>query len=138
MAEHRTIEAAIFDLGGVIFGISLEPIFRSWAESSGIPPQKIAEKFKADSHHDRFEIGEISPEEYRAHICDTIGAQLSPEDFDRGWAVRFIGSEGSLDISRQFLDSKPDRSKKTVRNRIWFSVITIIVIIALTIWGEVS
>ena len=37
-----------------------------------------------------------------------------------------------------FLDSKPDTSKKTFRNRIWFSVIIVIVIIALTIWGEVS
>ena len=90
MAEHGTIEAAIFDLGGVIFGISLDPIFRSWAESSGISPQKIAEKFKADSHHDRFETGEISPEEYRAHICDTIGAKLSPEDFDRGWNCIYL------------------------------------------------
>ncbi len=37
-----------------------------------------------------------------------------------------------------FLDSKPDTSKKTFQNRIWFSVIIVIVIIALTIWGEVS
>jgi len=36
------------------------------------------------------------------------GIEMVHEDFDRGWAVRFIGSEGSLDISRQFLDSKPE------------------------------
>ena len=37
-----------------------------------------------------------------------------------------------------FLDPKPDTTKKTIRYRIWFSVITVIVIVALTIWGEVS
>ena len=35
------------------------------------------------------------------------GIELVHEDFGRGWAVRFIGSEGSLDVSRQFLDSNP-------------------------------
>ena len=36
------------------------------------------------------------------------GVEMVHEDFGRGWAVRFIGSEGSLDISRKFLDSKPE------------------------------
>jgi predicted dehydrogenase len=37
------------------------------------------------------------------------GVEMTHEDFDRGWAVRFIGSEGSLDISRSFLDSSPEK-----------------------------
>jgi quinol-cytochrome oxidoreductase complex cytochrome b subunit len=37
-----------------------------------------------------------------------------------------------------FLDSKPDSSKKTSRIRLWFSAALILIIIALTIWGEVS
>ena len=36
------------------------------------------------------------------------GVEMVHEDFGRGWAVRFIGSEGSLDVSRKFLDSKPE------------------------------
>ena len=36
------------------------------------------------------------------------GIEMVHENFERGWAVRFIGSEGSLDVSRQFLDSKPE------------------------------
>lgn len=35
------------------------------------------------------------------------GIEMYHEDFGRGWAVRFIGSKGSLDVSRKFLDSKP-------------------------------
>jgi quinol-cytochrome oxidoreductase complex cytochrome b subunit len=37
-----------------------------------------------------------------------------------------------------FLDSKPDQSKKPTRTRFWFALIAVIIIIALTIWGEVS
>jgi len=37
-----------------------------------------------------------------------------------------------------FLDNKPDSSKKTVRARFWITLIAMIVLVALTIWGEVS
>lgn len=36
------------------------------------------------------------------------GVEVVHEDFGRGHAVRFIGSDGSLDVSRSFLDSKPE------------------------------
>ncbi len=40
------------------------------------------------------------------------GIKMTHEVFDRGWAVRFIGTEGSLDVSRQFLDSNPESIAK--------------------------
>ncbi len=36
------------------------------------------------------------------------GVKMIHKDFKRGWAVRFIGTEGILDVSREFLDSKPE------------------------------
>jgi hypothetical protein len=36
------------------------------------------------------------------------GVKVKHEDFGRGWGVRFIGSEGSIDISRNFLESTPE------------------------------
>lgn len=35
------------------------------------------------------------------------GIEMVHEDFGRGWAVRFIGSKGSLDVSRDFIDTQP-------------------------------
>lgn len=35
------------------------------------------------------------------------GVEMVHENFGRGYAVRFIGSEGTLDVSRSFLDSNP-------------------------------
>ena len=130
MAEHRTIEAAIFDLGGVIFGISIDPIIRSWAESSGILPKEIAEKFKADSQYERFETGEISPEEYRAHICDTTGAQLSQEDFDRGWNCIYLdvlpGIKSILTEIRKYLRLVVLTNTNQIHARVWRARYTMI------------
>ena len=35
------------------------------------------------------------------------GIEMIHEDFGRGWAVRFIGTEGSIDVSRSFFESTP-------------------------------
>jgi len=35
------------------------------------------------------------------------GIVLKHEDFGRKWAVRFVGSAGTLDVSREFLDTNP-------------------------------
>ncbi|MFC1718401.1 HAD family hydrolase [Candidatus Poribacteria bacterium] len=86
MQEYSNLEAVIFDLGGVIFGISIEPVIQFWAECAGMDPQEIGKKFGADQdYYERFETNEITPEEYRAHVCEMFGAQLSNEDFDEGW-----------------------------------------------------
>ncbi|OGN93730.1 MAG: hypothetical protein A2Y88_04245 [Chloroflexi bacterium RBG_13_48_10] len=37
-----------------------------------------------------------------------------------------------------FLDNKPDKSRQTYRIRLAFAIAAVIIIIALTIWGEVS
>jgi predicted dehydrogenase len=53
------------------------------------------------------------------------GVELTHEDFGRGWAVRFIGTEGTLDVSRDFLDSKPEtiarQEIKSSDKRLYFS-----------------
>lgn len=35
------------------------------------------------------------------------GIEMVHEDFDRGWGVRFIGSEGTMDVSRSYLETTP-------------------------------
>jgi FMN phosphatase YigB (HAD superfamily) len=91
LEEYSNLEAAIFDLGGVIFGISIEPVIQFWAECASMPVQEIAAKFGSDQdYYERFETNEISPAEYRAHVCEMFGAQLSDEDFDRGWNCIYL------------------------------------------------
>ncbi len=37
------------------------------------------------------------------------GVEMVHEDFDRGWAVRFVGSEGGIDVSRKFFETTPPK-----------------------------
>ncbi|MDR0814664.1 MAG: Gfo/Idh/MocA family oxidoreductase [Bacteroidales bacterium] len=39
------------------------------------------------------------------------GVKMTHEDFGRGYAVRFIGTKGIIDISREFLDTLPANAK---------------------------
>ncbi len=39
------------------------------------------------------------------------GVTMTHEDFGKGWAVRFEGSEGNLEVSRSFLNSEPANLK---------------------------
>jgi predicted dehydrogenase len=42
------------------------------------------------------------------------GITMTHEDFGRGWAVQFNGTEGTLEVSRDFLDTKPEKIKDEV------------------------
>lgn len=37
-----------------------------------------------------------------------------------------------------FLDQKPDQSKKSTKIRFWLSLVAVVIVLAMTIWGEVS
>ena len=60
---------------------------------------------------------EFTPPNGKEHPYLTMrydnGIVMKHVDFGRGYGVRFIGTKGSLDISRQYLDSKPDTIAKT-------------------------
>lgn len=79
------IDAVILDLGGIVFGISVDRIIESWSKSAKCHPKDLAEKFKVDRYYELFEIGAITPDQYRKHVCRTLDINLSPEEFDRGW-----------------------------------------------------
>ena len=85
MKTDFSLEAVILDLGGVVFAISVDQIIKSWAKSAGCHPKDIAPKFKVDEYYKLFEMGKISPEEYRSHVCNVLGIKISNEDFDEGW-----------------------------------------------------
>lgn len=46
------------------------------------------------------------------------GVEMVHEDFGRGWGVRFIGSKGSLDISRDYFDADPAKILKVTDGEI--------------------
>ncbi len=46
------------------------------------------------------------------------GIEMTHEDFGRGWAVQFHGSEGKLEVSRSFLETDPEKiASKKIKNK---------------------
>ncbi len=42
------------------------------------------------------------------------GIEMAHEDFGRGWGVRFIGSGGTMDISRNYFETNPENIKTAI------------------------
>ncbi len=85
IANKMSYKVLIFDLGKVIFDVSFDLCYTSWAESSGVPEQLIRERFKFDDDYDLFEKNAITPETFRKNISQKLGISVSDELFDKGW-----------------------------------------------------
>jgi putative hydrolase of the HAD superfamily len=81
------IRLAIFDLGGVLYALHAERGVAEWAAASGLPPERFAEGFRNDETHDRFETGEMSPQEFYKRFCRRLEVDIPFEVFRRGWCA---------------------------------------------------
>ena len=85
MKGNTHIQAAVFDLGGVIIDIRVEAIPRYWARALGANTEEIIDPFRQDTRYQRMERGEIDIHAYHAHTVELIGRPLAFEDFLEGW-----------------------------------------------------
>ena len=85
MANSSPIQAAVFDLGGVVIEVAVERTFRVWASATGLAPEEVHRRLADLSEYLRFERGEFGPEEYRRRVRARLGCPLEDDAFDRGW-----------------------------------------------------
>jgi epoxide hydrolase-like predicted phosphatase len=100
------LKAIIFDLGKVVFDLSFDRVFQSWATSSGRPFDDIKIKFVFDEFFDKFEKSEISEEQFREVVSQRLGIRLSDEDFDKGWCDLYLDKYSDIDNMLVKLKSK--------------------------------
>ena len=80
------ILAVIFDLGNVLFDISFEPMLRQWSELSGKPFEELNAGFGIDEGvSGLYEKGLIDDTEFRKHLSQWLGFELSQEMFFESW-----------------------------------------------------
>jgi len=91
------IKAIIFDLGKVVFDLSFDRVFQSWANASGKTFQDIKNQFQFDELFDKFECKEISPEEFRTKLSDNLGFHLTDQAFDKGWCNLYMDIYKGMD-----------------------------------------
>lgn len=117
------ITAIIFDLGKVVFNLSFDLVFKSWATSSGKQFSEIKNKFQFDELFDKFETGEISPEKYRSLISQRLNLQLTDEEFDKGWCDLYLDPYN--EIEQLLIDLKHKyrlvalTNTNIIHNKVW-------------------
>ena len=79
------VELLLFDFGGVVIDIDFERIFKKWSIYSGLPVQEIKTAFSADAALEQYERGQIDSTEYCRYVCDSIGMEMSFDQFSDGW-----------------------------------------------------
>jgi len=90
-------EALIFDLGKVVFDLSFDRVFHSWAAASGQETGVLKRQFQFDELFDAFERGEVSNEDFRVEISRRLGFHLSNKAFDEGWCALYLDPYDGID-----------------------------------------
>ena len=103
-----TVDALLFDLGGVLVEIDFQRAFGAWASAAQVPASQIAARFAFDHAYEAHERGEIDADEYFAHLRNLLGLSLSTQEFLAGWNAIFVGPLRGIDhLLRQLAESFP-------------------------------
>ncbi len=83
-------KALIFDLGKVVFDVSFERTFEYWSKASGTSVSDIRNTFRFDDIYEEFEVGALTPPQFRKAVSERNNFSLSDEQFDKGWCDLYL------------------------------------------------
>ena len=89
--SSNSVDALLFDLGGVVIEIDFDRVFSHWALSSNQSLEIIRSKFAFNSNYKRHERGEIVASEYFASLRKSMGINITDEEFIAGWNSLYVG-----------------------------------------------
>ena len=78
-------QTVLLDLGNVILGVDFRRVFAHWAEAAGVPAERFYERWSMDAAYAAHETGDLTFEEYTAHLSQVFEVMLAPEDWAAGW-----------------------------------------------------
>jgi len=87
-----SVDALLFDLGGVIIDVDFNRALERWALHARCDPAALKARFTQDTHYQRHERGEIDAAAYFASLRASLGIALTDAQFHDGWAA-LLGDE---------------------------------------------
>lgn len=107
MAE-RSVDALLFDLGGVLVEVDWSRAFASWSAASGVPAEALAKRFRRGEAYEAHECGAMSDAEFFAVLKESLGMELSDRALLAGWnAILGEPFPGIEDLLRRAARSVP-------------------------------
>jgi epoxide hydrolase-like predicted phosphatase len=91
-AGPDSIDALLYDFGGVIIEIDFDWIFGRWAELAGVPMERVKSRFSHGEPYQRHERGEIELAEYFRDLRRELDLDLDDAQLIDGWQ-RVFGPE---------------------------------------------
>ena len=92
------IKNVVFDLGGVLINLDFDNCLNAFRKAGFQDIEKQACQFRGKVFFSQFELGEISPDEFRKAIRKEVSEALSDHEIDDMWNLML------LDIPREKLD----------------------------------
>ena len=86
-----TVDALLFDLGGVVIDIDFNRVFARWAQHARCDAAQVRSRFSPDAAYRQHETGALSDAAYFAALRDSLGIDLTDAQFLDGWNEIFIG-----------------------------------------------
>jgi putative hydrolase of the HAD superfamily len=90
LSPRPSVDALLFDLGGVVIDIDWRRVFQAWAEAAQVPASRIAARFAFDAQYEAHERGTIDAAGYCAHLRGALGVALADEALLAGWNRLFV------------------------------------------------
>jgi len=87
----RPVTALLFDLGGVVVDIDFALALRHWGQYTHLPVEELQRRYSFDQAHERHERGELSGDEYFAHLASALELDATHAQVEEGWDAIFRG-----------------------------------------------
>ena len=103
-----SVEAIVFDLGGVLVEVDIRRAWRHWATVAGVPVEAISSRWKQDWAYWAHECGELDDRGFFAHLRKTLRLEIDEAELLAGWnAVLGEPLPGIAPLLRELADEFP-------------------------------
>jgi putative hydrolase of the HAD superfamily len=92
-----SVKALLFDMGNVLIEIS----FLKMMDAFGVhchTEREAAHMVESWKFHDQYERGLISTDQFRAHVAEILGRNLTREQFEKGWTSIYVGPVNGVEL----------------------------------------
>jgi epoxide hydrolase-like predicted phosphatase len=92
MPEFQTsnIQNIIFDLGGVLLNINPLLSLNEFARLGETDPVTLRNKLANERIFEKFDTGNLSPEQFRSELCRILNHKLNDTEIDKAWNILLL------------------------------------------------